>query len=49
MLRNNGKYAPRDILKEVHPCNAYESKKKKKLIFINRGLIFLNYDIIHTI
>lgn len=43
MLRNNGKYASRDILKEVHPCNAYESKKKS--IFINRGLIFLNYDI----
>ena len=37
----------RDISKEVHPCNAYESKKKKKKksIFINKGLIFLNYDI----
>ena len=36
----------RDISKEVHPCNGYESKKKKKKsILINKGLIFLNYDI----
>lgn len=26
----------RDISKEVHPCNAYESKKKKKEINIHQ-------------
>ena len=47
VLRNNGKYALKGYFKGSSSlqCIWKQKKKKKKSIFINKGLIFLNYDI----
>ena len=45
VLRNNGKYTLKGYLKGSPFLQCIGKQKKKKSIFINKGLIFLNYDI----